>query len=137
MLLTKYKVQELVESAKIDLDDLSQNVGTFLEDGIDDDEITLVYAAIDTLKEQIIDELGRGIMIDRDNLYQAEMCASDRSPSLYWGDWVSLDNAMDKYDQLRTATLMRKDVDSSGMEVRLWSYDKRKQQITLIQVDRG
>lgn len=76
-------------------------------------------------------------MMDRDNLYQAEMCAADRPPSLYWSDWVSLDNAMDKYDQLRTATLMRKDVDSSGIEVRLWSYDKRKQQITLIQVDRG
>jgi hypothetical protein len=137
MLLTKYKVQELVENAKIDLDDLSQNVGVFLEGGIDDDRITLVYAAIDMLKEQIIDELGRDIMIDRDNLYQAEMCASDRSPSLYWGDWGSLDNAMDEYDQLRKATLMRKDIDSSGMEVRLWSYDKRKQQITLIQVDKG
>ena len=137
MLLTKYKVQELVENTKIDLDDLSQNTGAFLENGIDDDRITLVYAAIDMLKEQIIDDLGRGIMIDRDNLYQAEMCASDRSPSLYWGGWVSLDNAMDKYDQLRTATLMREDVDSSGMEVRLWSYDKRKQQITLVQVDRG
>lgn len=59
MLLTKYKVQELVENAKIDLDDLSQNVGAFLEDGIDDDSIALVYAAIDMLKEQIIDELGR------------------------------------------------------------------------------
>lgn len=59
MLLTKYKVQELVENAKIDLDDLSQNVGAFLEYGIDDDSITLVYAAIDMLKEQIIDELGR------------------------------------------------------------------------------
>ena len=59
MLLTKYKVQELVENAKIDLDDLLQNVGAFLEDGIDDDNITLVYAAIDMLKEQIIDELGR------------------------------------------------------------------------------
>nr|DAN42280.1 MAG TPA: hypothetical protein [Caudoviricetes sp.] len=59
MLLTKYKVQELVENAKIDLDDLSQNVGAFLEYGIDDDAITLVYAAIDMLKEQIIDELGR------------------------------------------------------------------------------
>ena len=59
MLLTKYKVQELVENAKIDLDDLSQNVGTFLEHGIDDDVITLVYAAIDMLKEQIIDELER------------------------------------------------------------------------------
>lgn len=57
MLLTKYKVQELVEKAKIDLDDLSQNVGVFLEDGIDDDGITLVHAAIDMLKEKIIDEL--------------------------------------------------------------------------------
>lgn len=137
MLLTKYKVQELVENAKIDLDDLSQNVGAFLEDGIDDDVITLVYTAIDMLKEQIIDELGESTVMDRDNLYQAEMCASDRSPSLYWGDWSSLDNAMDEYDQLRAATLMRKDVDSSGLEVRLWSYSKIKQQITLVQVDKG
>ena len=137
MLLTKYKVQELVENAKIDLDDLSQNVGAFLEDGIDDDDISLVYAAIDMLKEQILDELGEGVMIDRDNLYQAEMCASDRAPNLYWNDWAQLDNAIDKYDQLRMATLMSKDVDSSGIEVRLWSYDKRKQQITLIQVDKG
>lgn len=60
MLLTKYKVQELVESAKIDLDDLSQNVGVFLEGGIDDDAITLVYTAIDMLKEQILGELGGG-----------------------------------------------------------------------------
>lgn len=59
MLLTKYKVQELVENAKIDLDDLSQNVGAFLEYGIDDDAITLVYAAIDMLKENIADEVGR------------------------------------------------------------------------------
>ena len=59
MLLTKYKVQELVENAKIDLDDLSQNAGAFLEEGIDDDGVTLVYAAIDMLKESILDELGR------------------------------------------------------------------------------
>ena len=59
MLLTKYKVQELIENAKIDLDELSQNVGAFLEDGIDDDDITLIYAAIDMLKEKIIDEVGR------------------------------------------------------------------------------
>lgn len=137
MLLTKYKVQELVENAKIDLDDLSQNVGAFLEGGIDDDNISLVYAAIDMLKEQILDETRGGVMIDRDNLYQAEMCASDRAPNLYWNDWAQLDSAIDKYDQLRTATLMSKDVDSSGIEARLWSYDKRKQQITLVQVDRG
>lgn len=61
MLLTKYKVQELVENAKIDLDDLSQNVGAFLEGGIDDNNIALVYAAIDMLKENIIDELGRAL----------------------------------------------------------------------------
>ena len=59
MLLTKYKVQELVENTKIDLDDLAQNTGVFLEDGIDDDGITLVYAAIDMLKDSILDELGR------------------------------------------------------------------------------
>lgn len=59
MLLTKYKVQELVENAKIDLDDLSQNVGAFLENGIDDDDITLVYAAVDMLKDSIIDEVGK------------------------------------------------------------------------------
>lgn len=76
-------------------------------------------------------------MMDRDNLYQAEMCASDRPPSLSWGDWSSLEDAIDEYDRIRTSTLMRKDVESSGVEVRLWSYNKRKQQITLIQVDRG
>lgn len=59
MLLTKYKVQELVENAKIDLDDLSQNVGAFLEEGIDNDGVTLVYAVIDMLKENILDELGK------------------------------------------------------------------------------
>lgn len=59
MLLTKYKVQELVENSKIDLDDLAQNVGAFLEEGIDDDGVTLVCAAIDMLKESILDELGR------------------------------------------------------------------------------
>nr|DAP45065.1 MAG TPA: hypothetical protein [Caudoviricetes sp.] len=59
MLLTKYKVQELVENAKIDLDDLSQNVGAFLEDGIDDDSITLVCAAVEMFKDKILDELGR------------------------------------------------------------------------------
>lgn len=76
-------------------------------------------------------------MMDRDNLYQAEMCASDRSPSLSWSDWSSLDNAIDEYDKIRTSTLMRKDVESSGTEVRLWSYNRKKQSITLIRVDKG
>ena len=58
MLMTKYRVQELVENAKIDLDRLETNTAAFIR-GWDDDSVTLAYAAIDMLKEQIIDELGR------------------------------------------------------------------------------
>lgn len=76
-------------------------------------------------------------MIDQDNLYQAEMCATDRPPSLRWDEWLPLECAIDEYDKIRATTLMREDVESSGIEVRLWSYNKRKQQITLIRVDRG
>ena len=76
-------------------------------------------------------------MMDDNKLYQAEMCASDRLPSLSWSEWSSLAKALDHYDSIRTSTLMRKDVESSGIEVRLWSYDRNKQQITLIRVDRG
>lgn len=75
--------------------------------------------------------------MDDDKLYQAEMCALDRSPSLNWREWSSLAEALDRYDSIRMSTLMRKDVESSGIEVRLWSYDKSKRQITLIRVDRG
>lgn len=75
--------------------------------------------------------------MDNDNLYQVEMCATDRPPSLSWGEWSSLADALDHYDSTRMSTLMRKDVESSGIEVRLWSYNKRKQQITLRRVDRG
>jgi len=76
-------------------------------------------------------------MMDQDNLYQAEMCATSSPPSLHWSYWSPLDDAINKYDKLRMDALMRRDVESSGIEVRLWSYDKRKQQVTLIQVDRG
>lgn len=65
------------------------------------------------------------------------MCASDRPPSLSWGDWSSLEDAIDEYDRTRTSTLMRRDVESSGIEVRLWSYNRKKQSITLIRVDKG
>lgn len=58
MLLTKYKVQELVENAKIDLDELEANTAAFTKEW-NDDSVTLVYAAIDMLKEKIIDEVGR------------------------------------------------------------------------------
>lgn len=75
--------------------------------------------------------------MDRDNLYQAEMCATDRPPSLSWDGWSPLEDAIDEYDRIRTSTLMRRDVDSSGIEVRLWSYNRKKQSITLIRVDKG
>lgn len=76
-------------------------------------------------------------MMDRDSLYQAEMCAADRPPSLRWDEWTSLGDAIDEYGRMRAATLMRRDVESSGIEVRLWSYSRKKQSITLIRVDRG
>ena len=75
--------------------------------------------------------------MDDNKLYQAEMCASDRSPSLNWSEWSSLAEALDYYDSVRMSTLMRRDIESSGIEVRLWSYDKNKQQITLIRVEKG
>lgn len=75
--------------------------------------------------------------MDDDNLYQVEMCASSRPPSLSQSDWSSLEDAIDEYDRIRTSTLMRRDVDSSGIEVRLWSYNRKKQSITLIRVDKG
>ena len=75
--------------------------------------------------------------MDDNKLYQAEICASDRPPSLSWDCWLSLADALNYYDNLRTSTLMRKEVDATGIEVRLWLYDKKKQQITLIRVDKG
>lgn len=56
MLLTKYKVQDLVENTKIDLYELEKRAAIT---EIDESGVTLVYTAIDMLKEQIIDELGR------------------------------------------------------------------------------
>lgn len=75
--------------------------------------------------------------MDDNKLYQAEMCASDRPPSLSWDCWLSLADALNCYDNLRVSTLMRRGVDAAGIEVRLWLYDKNKQQITLIRVDEG
>lgn len=56
MLLTKYKVQELVENAKIDLDNLEKYAGV---KEINDDSVVLVYTAIAMLKNHITDDLGR------------------------------------------------------------------------------
>lgn len=56
MLLTKYKVQELVENAKIDLDELEKHAAIT---EIDESGVALVYIAIEMLKENIADEVGR------------------------------------------------------------------------------
>ena len=55
MLLTKYKVQELVDSIEIGLDDLEKYSGVKL----DDDSAILVSSAIEMLKEKIADEVVR------------------------------------------------------------------------------
>nr|DAP55965.1 MAG TPA: hypothetical protein [Caudoviricetes sp.] len=54
MLLTKYKVQELVEAVEIDMGDVEEYSGVKL----DDDSAILVSNAIEMVKEQIINELG-------------------------------------------------------------------------------
>ena len=75
--------------------------------------------------------------MDRDNLYYAELAASSEPPSFNRGKWEEFDDAVNNFDQLRFSTIMRKDVNSSGIEVRLWSYDKRREQVTLINVEKG
>lgn len=54
MLLTKYKVQELVENAKIDLGELEKYAGV----KADDDGAILVSSAIEMLKNNIMDKIG-------------------------------------------------------------------------------
>lgn len=54
MSLTKYEVQDLVENTKINLYELKKRTATA---EIDEKSATLVYSAIDMLKEKIIDEL--------------------------------------------------------------------------------
>lgn len=76
-------------------------------------------------------------MMDRDNLYYAELAASGEPPSLNRGEWKEFDDAVNSFDQLRFSTVMRKGVNSSGIEVRLWSYDKRREQVVLINVEKG
>nr|DAI23983.1 MAG TPA: Protein of unknown function (DUF1319) [Caudoviricetes sp.] len=58
MLLTKHKVQELVEGIEIDMDEIEANAVALVEE-FDDDSATLVYVAIETFKDKILDELGR------------------------------------------------------------------------------
>lgn len=76
-------------------------------------------------------------MMDRDNLYYAELAASGEPPSFNRGKWEEFDDAVNNFDQLRFSTIMRKNVNSSGIEVRLWPYDNRRKQATLINVEKG
>lgn len=55
MLLTKYKVQELVENAKIDLGELEKYTGV----EVNDDGAILVSSAIEMLKNNIMDKIER------------------------------------------------------------------------------
>ena len=54
MLLTKYKVQEIVDSIEIGIKELEEYSGVKL----DDDSAILVSNAIEMLKENIADEVG-------------------------------------------------------------------------------
>lgn len=76
-------------------------------------------------------------MMDRDNLYYAELAVSGEPPSFNRGKREEFDNAVNNFDRLRIYTIMRKNVNSRGIEVRLWSYDKRRKQATLINVEKG
>lgn len=53
--MTKYKIQEIVDSIEIGVKELEEYSGVKL----DDDSAILVSSAIEILKEQIIDELRR------------------------------------------------------------------------------
>lgn len=55
MLLTKYKVQDLVDNIEIGVKELEEYSGIKL----DDDSATLVGNAIEMFKYKIIDELGK------------------------------------------------------------------------------
>ena len=58
MLLTKYKVQELIESIEIDMDEVEAKTAAVVKEW-DDDSVTIVYAIVEIFKDKIIDELGR------------------------------------------------------------------------------
>lgn len=75
--------------------------------------------------------------MDRDNLYYAELAVGGEPPSFNRGKWEEFDDAVNNFDQLRFSTVMRKNVNSKGIEVRLWSYDGRREQATLINVEKG
>lgn len=58
MLLTKYKVQELIESIEIDMDEVEAKTAAVVKEW-DDDSVTIVYATVEIFKDKIIDEVGK------------------------------------------------------------------------------
>lgn len=58
MLMTKYKVQELIENIEIDMDEVAAKTAALVEDW-DDDSVTIVYATVEIFKDKILDEIGR------------------------------------------------------------------------------
>lgn len=58
MLMTKYKIQELIENVEIDMDEVAAKTAALVEEW-DDDSVTIVYATVEIFKDKILDELGR------------------------------------------------------------------------------
>lgn len=58
MLMTKYKVQQLIENVEIDMDEVAAKTAALVEEW-GDDSATIVYAAVEIFKDKILDELGR------------------------------------------------------------------------------
>lgn len=76
-------------------------------------------------------------MMDRGNLYYVEIAAEGKPPGFNKQSWKGLDEASSYFRDMEISIFMRKDVNSEGVELRLWSYDRRREQITLIQVEKG
>lgn len=76
-------------------------------------------------------------MMNRDDLYYAELAVSGEPPNFSKEKWAKFDDAVDSFDSLRISTVMRENVNSKGIEIRLWSYDKRRERVTLINVEKG
>lgn len=76
-------------------------------------------------------------MMDRDNLYYVEIAAEGKPPGFNKQSWKEFNEATNYFRDTTFSIFDRTDVDSNGIEVRLWSYDSRREQITLIQVERG
>ena len=76
-------------------------------------------------------------MMDRDNLYYVEVAVKGNPPGFNKQSWKGLDEASSYFRDMEISIFIRKDVNSEGVELRLWSYDNRREQITLIQVEKG